>query len=70
MLSLANASVWTAISNLINFKAGLVVIKLLAIWGLSVVGQAEKFRQIITVLGVLFSTWIFNSVTKYVVEYH
>lgn len=70
-MSLAKASVWTAISTLIKIGAGLVVIKLLAVsFGPSGVGQAGNFRQLITVLGVLSGAGIFNGVTKYVAEYH
>ncbi|MDR5611950.1 MAG: lipid III flippase WzxE [Arsenophonus sp.] len=70
-MSLAKASVWTAISTLIKIGAGLVVIKLLAVtFGPSGVGQAGNFRQLITILGVLSGAGIFNGVTKYVAEYH
>ncbi|HGJ5875925.1 MAG TPA: lipid III flippase WzxE [Arsenophonus sp.] len=69
-MSLAKASIWTAISTLIKIGAGLIVIKLLAVsFGPSGVGQAGNFRQLITVLGVLSGAGIFNGVTKYVAEY-
>ncbi|MFS1538624.1 MAG: lipid III flippase WzxE [Candidatus Phlomobacter fragariae] len=70
-MSLAKASIWTAISTLVKISAGFIVIKLLAVsFGPSGVGQAGNFRQLITVLGVLSGGGIFNGVTKYVAEYH
>ncbi|WP_315709044.1 lipid III flippase WzxE [Brenneria uluponensis] len=69
-MSLARASMWTAVSTLIKIGVGLVVIKLLAVtFGPEGVGQAGNFRQLITVLGVLAGAGIFNGVTKYVAEY-
>lgn len=69
-MSLAKASIWTAVSTLIKIVAGLLVIKLLAVsFGPAGVGLAGNFRQLITVLGVLAGAGIFNGVTKYVAEY-
>lgn len=70
-MSLAKATVWTAVSTLVKIAAGLLVVKLLAVaWGPSGVGQAGNFRQLITVLGVMAGAGIFNGVTKYVAQYH
>ncbi|EAO1351866.1 lipid III flippase WzxE, partial [Salmonella enterica] len=53
-MSLAKASLWTAVSTLVKIGAGLLVVKLLAVsFGPAGVGQASNFRQMITVLGVL-----------------
>ncbi|QGU89376.1 lipid III flippase WzxE [Erwinia sorbitola] len=69
-MSLAKASVWTAISTLVKIVAGLLVVKMLAVsYGPAGVGQAGNFRQLITVLGVLAGAGIFNGVTKYVAQY-
>lgn len=69
-MSLAKASVWTAVSTLVKIAAGLLVVKMLAVsYGPAGVGQAGNFRQLITVLGVLAGAGIFNGVTKYVAQY-
>lgn len=69
-MSLAKASVWTAVSTLVKILAGLLVVKMLAVsYGPAGVGQAGNFRQLITVLGVLAGAGIFNGVTKYVAQY-
>ncbi|TGD62238.1 lipid III flippase WzxE, partial [Salmonella enterica subsp. enterica serovar Poona] len=53
-MSLAKASLWTAVSTLVKIGAGLLVVKLLAVsFGPAGVGQASNFRQMITVLGGL-----------------
>ncbi|VTT27781.1 WzxE protein [Klebsiella pneumoniae] len=68
-MSLAKASVWTAVSTLVKIAAGLLVVKMLAVtYGPAGVGQAGNFRQLITVLGVLAGAGIFNGVTKYVAQ--
>ncbi|EBU1656678.1 lipid III flippase WzxE, partial [Salmonella enterica] len=70
-MSLAKASLWTAVSTLVKIGAGLLVVKLLAVsFGPSGVGQAGNFRQMITVLGVLAGAGIFNGVTKLVAQHH
>lgn len=70
-MSLARASVWTALSTLVKIAAGLLVVKMLAVaFGPAGVGLAGNFRQLIIVLGVLAGAGIFNGVTKYVAEYH
>ncbi len=62
-MSLAKASLWTAVSTLVKIGAGLLVVKLLAVsFGPAGVGQAGNFRQMITVLGVLAGAGIFNGV--------
>lgn len=68
-MSLAKASVWTAVSTLVKIAAGLLVVKMLAVtYGPAGVGLAGNFRQLITVLGVLAGAGIFNGVTKYVAQ--
>ncbi len=70
-MSLAKASLWTAVSTLVKIGAGLLVVKLLAVsFGPAGVGQAGNFRQMITVLGVLAGAGIFNGVTKLVAQHH
>lgn len=70
-MSLAKASLWTAVSTLVKIAAGLLVVKLLAVsFGPSGVGQAGNFRQLITVLGVLAGAGIFNGVTRLVAKHH
>lgn len=69
-MSLANASVWTALSTLIKIGAGLLVLKMLALaFGPDGVGQAGNFRQLVTVLGVLSGAGIFNGMTKLVAQH-
>lgn len=69
-MSLANASVWTALSTLIKIGAGLLVVKVLAVaFGPDGVGQAGNFRQLVTVLGVLSGAGIFNGMTKLVAQH-
>ncbi|SQI28173.1 lipopolysaccharide biosynthesis protein [Salmonella enterica subsp. arizonae] len=70
-MSLAKASLWTAVSTLVKIGAGLLVVKLLAVsFGPAGVGLAGNFRQMITVLGVLAGAGIFNGVTKLVAQHH
>ncbi|MFT4464457.1 MAG: lipid III flippase WzxE [Sodalis sp. (in: enterobacteria)] len=69
-MSLANASVWTALSTLIKIGAGLLVVKVLAVaFGPDGVGQAGNFRQLVTVLGVLSGAGIFSGMTKLVAQH-
>lgn len=70
-MSLAKASVWTALSVMTKILCGLLVVKLMAIsYGPAGLGLAGNFRQLITVLGVIAGAGIFNGVTRYVSEHH
>jgi len=65
-MSWVKSSVWTNGSTLIKIGVGLLVVA----FGPGGLGQSGNFRQLITILGVLSGSGIFNGITKYVAEYH
>lgn len=69
-MSLARASISTAVATACKVGTGFVVIKLLAVhFGPEGVGRAGNYMTLVTLLGVLSGGGIFNGVTKYVAEY-